>query len=202
MGAMVSQITSLTIVYSTSYSGPDQRKHQSSASLAFVRGIHRSPVNSPHKGPVTWKRFPFDDVITPTSPCFENYLNKAFMGYAVCFHGSRKAEDFSIFSFAQVNEMIIFWEKRCVYSHRLWVISLRKLCKECNGRCVWDLINSIDLLPYFHNHLWHLLLSNTNVTCEDETRQHGGFHCNNTNNGSSPIWRHYLLMQTYQRLEW
>ena len=41
----------------------DQRKHQSSASLAFVRGIHRRPVNSPHKGPVTRKTFPFDDVI-------------------------------------------------------------------------------------------------------------------------------------------
>ena len=41
----------------------DQRKHQSSASLAFVRGIHRWPVNSPHKGPVTQKMFPFDDVI-------------------------------------------------------------------------------------------------------------------------------------------
>ena len=38
-------------------------KHQSSASLAFVRGIHRWPVNSPHKGPVTRKMFPFDDVI-------------------------------------------------------------------------------------------------------------------------------------------
>ena len=41
----------------------DQRKHQSSASLAFVRGIHREPVNSPHTWSVTRKRFPFDDVI-------------------------------------------------------------------------------------------------------------------------------------------
>ena len=63
MSAMASQITSLTIVYSTVYSGVDQRKHQSSAPLAFVRGIHRGPVNSPHKGPVTRKMFPFDDVI-------------------------------------------------------------------------------------------------------------------------------------------
>ena len=60
---MASQITSLTIVYSTVYSGTDQRKHQSSASLVFVRGIHRWPVNSPHKGPVTRKMFPFYDVI-------------------------------------------------------------------------------------------------------------------------------------------
>ena len=63
MTAMASQITNLTIVYSTVYSGADQRKHQSSASLAFVRGIHRWLVNSPHKGPVTRKMFPFDGVI-------------------------------------------------------------------------------------------------------------------------------------------
>ena len=61
MGAMASQITSLTIVYSTVYSGTYQRKHQSSASLAFVRGIQS--VNSPHKRPVMWKIFLFDDVI-------------------------------------------------------------------------------------------------------------------------------------------
>ena len=63
MGAMASQITNLTIVYATVYSDADQRKHQSSASLAFVRGIHRGPVNSPHKWPVTRKMVPFDDVI-------------------------------------------------------------------------------------------------------------------------------------------
>ena len=63
MSAIASQITSLTIVYSTFYSGADQRKHQSSASLAFVRGIHWWPVNSPHKGSVKQKMFPFDDVI-------------------------------------------------------------------------------------------------------------------------------------------
>ena len=63
MRAMVSQITSFIIVYSTYHSGGDQRKHQSSASLAFVCGIPRWPVNSPHKGSVTRKMFPFDDVI-------------------------------------------------------------------------------------------------------------------------------------------
>ena len=63
MGTIASQINSLTIVYSTVYSGADQSKHQSSASLAFVWGIHRGPVNSPHKWPVTRKMFPFDDVI-------------------------------------------------------------------------------------------------------------------------------------------
>ena len=74
MSEIASQITSLTIVYSTVHSGADQSKHQSSASLAFVwenfprywpfvREIHRWPVNFPHKWPVTRKIFPLDDVI-------------------------------------------------------------------------------------------------------------------------------------------
>ena len=63
MTMLASQITSLTVVYSIVYSGVNQRKHQSSASLAFVREIHRGPVNFPQKWPVTRKMFPFDDVI-------------------------------------------------------------------------------------------------------------------------------------------
>ena len=63
MGTIASQTTTLTIVYSTVYSGAYQRKHQSSASLAFVRGIHRG-----HKWPVTRKMFPFDDVIMSLDP--------------------------------------------------------------------------------------------------------------------------------------
>ena len=55
MTTVASQITSPMVVYSIVYSGADQRKHQSSASLG--------PVNSPHKGPVMWKMVPFDDVI-------------------------------------------------------------------------------------------------------------------------------------------
>ena len=63
MGAIASQITRLASVYSIVNSGADQRKYQSSASLAFVRGILRGPVKSPHKWPVTRKMFPFYDVI-------------------------------------------------------------------------------------------------------------------------------------------
>ena len=66
MSAMASEIPSLTIFTQPFYSGTDERRHQSSASLAFVRGIHHWPVNSPHKGPVTWKIFPSDDVIKAT----------------------------------------------------------------------------------------------------------------------------------------
>ena len=65
MSSMASQITinSVSIVCSIVYSGADQRKHKISVSLAFVRGIHRWPMDSPLKGPLTRKMFPFDDVI-------------------------------------------------------------------------------------------------------------------------------------------
>ena len=64
MNAVTSLITNL--VHSTVYSGADQRKHQSSTSLAFVWEIHRWPVNSPYKGPITLKMFPVDYVIMDT----------------------------------------------------------------------------------------------------------------------------------------
>ena len=63
MSMMVSQITGGSIVCSTICSGTGQRKYQSSVSLAFVRGIHQSLVDSPHKEPVAPKIFPFDDGI-------------------------------------------------------------------------------------------------------------------------------------------
>ena len=63
MSTMASKITGVSIVYSTVCSRADLRKYQSSAALAFVSGIHRGLMNSHHKGPVTWKTFPFDDPI-------------------------------------------------------------------------------------------------------------------------------------------
>ena len=92
MGAMGSQITSLTIVYSTVYSCEDQRKHQSSASLAFFfflgggGGVHRGLVNFPHKGTVTRKMFPVDDVIMVvcSSMCsLYNFWTSVFLFYPV-----------------------------------------------------------------------------------------------------------------------
>ena len=80
MGTIASQITSLTIVYSTIYSDADQRKYQNSASPAFVRGIHRRPVNSPHKWPVTRKMFPFDDLIMFTSITVVMYAISCHIG--------------------------------------------------------------------------------------------------------------------------
>ena len=75
------------IVCSSVDSGPEQRKHQSSASLAFVRGIHRWPVNSPHKRSATRKVFPVDDVIMidPISVSSQYFSDKMF-----CFLVERK----------------------------------------------------------------------------------------------------------------
>ena len=63
MSLLASQIIGVSIVSSAVFLGADQRKHEISTSLAFVTGIHQWPVNSPHKGPVMRKMFPFDDVI-------------------------------------------------------------------------------------------------------------------------------------------
>ena len=81
MGVMASKITSLTIVYSTVYSGADQRKHQSFASLAFVWALHRRPVNSPHKGPVTRKKCFHLMTSLWCSEEAQNYVNKCFVSW-------------------------------------------------------------------------------------------------------------------------
>ena len=90
MGAIASQITSLTIVYSTAYSGADQIKHQSSALLAFVWGIHRWPVNSPHKCPVPRKMFPFEDVIMGRSQVLCAYFMDITVRMGVIIHAATR----------------------------------------------------------------------------------------------------------------
>ena len=86
MGAIAYQITSLTIVYSIVYSDADERKHQSSASLTFVRGFHRGPVNSPHKWSVTRKMFPFDDgIMNCTTSTPRHRLNLCWLIFNLIF---------------------------------------------------------------------------------------------------------------------
>ena len=86
--------------------GADQRKHQSSASLALVRGIHRWPVNSPHKGPVTRKMFPFDDVIM----IFDNHCRM------VSILVKAEEESFGSKPRMGLNISIIYWAKLCWYA--------------------------------------------------------------------------------------
>ena len=88
MNAMTSRVTGVSIAFSKVCVGADQRKHQSSASLAFVRGIHLWPVNSPHKGPVTRKMFPFDDVIIhwPQGSQWASFMSIYKMAALKSFH--------------------------------------------------------------------------------------------------------------------
>ena len=122
MSPTASQITSLTIVFSTVYSDADQRKHQSSASLAFVRGIHRGPVNSPHKWPVTRKMFPFDDVIM-SSPWKVFFISIRccilIIGACLCIHMSVNWVSISIYS-----RMVLLVSK---ISIKIEILSLMKL---------------------------------------------------------------------------
>ena len=108
MGTMASQITRLAIVYSTVYSGADQRKHQSCASLAFVWGIHRWTVNSSHEGPLMRKMFPFDDVIMgtithiPGKPVFLKHF-EAWTNWSLIYR-----RHFFCFSLIQIFHILIW----------------------------------------------------------------------------------------------
>ena len=133
MDEIASQITSLTIVYSTVYSDEDQRKHQSSASLAFVRGIHRGPVNSPHKWPVTRKMFPFDDVIMgelwgASHVFFVWKLAVITSPHCMLFFQSGRLNDRAMFNTTATNR--IHWQPR---HDQLWR-SHRKCSKSYRGR--------------------------------------------------------------------
>ena len=119
MGPIASQITSLSIVYSTVYSSADQRKQQSSASLAFVWGIHRGPVNSPHKWPVTRKMFPFDDVIMSNLVRYVDlpylYLYQLYM-YTFAKTYATSSETFGTGSRISgiYHDINVFWNRPCL----------------------------------------------------------------------------------------
>ena len=102
MSAMASQIISLTIAYSTVHSGLDQRKHQSSASLAFVRGIHQWPVNFPHRWPVSRKMFPFDGFII----CLRGHSDTWFVAQLFALaHLSQHDSNMYMTQTGQVNDL-------------------------------------------------------------------------------------------------
>ena len=125
MGAITSQITSLTIVYSTVDSGADQRKHQSSASLDFVRGIHRWPMNSLHKGPVTRKMFPFDDVI----------MNRIHISWGVVFTSSNVCRVFDKVLQLRFLFFNLFSDNEYVNIDP-WFTSLHAVVDSCRSDCL------------------------------------------------------------------
>ena len=161
MSVMAYQITSLTIVHSTVYSGADQRKHQSSASLAFVRGIHRWPVNSPHKGPVTRKMLPFDIVIMII-----------FRPSIVEYH------DFNHFSVTRYRHSKLFCTctvrrgKHCVlgFSVRTWIrppVRFLGIIFGAHGRYDTDVMDGRDFARFeFKISIWYPILHSTHITIQ------------------------------------
>ena len=137
MSAIASQITSLTIVYSIVYSAADQRKHQSSASLAFVRGIHRGPVNSPQKWPVTRKMFPFDDVIMDF-PESKNHILCFGLQIELCFDVKQPVHK-TISKERKINHTIYsYFVFRYFYPKRILVAENKGL-KVCYESYKWKL---------------------------------------------------------------
>ena len=137
MSAMAYQITSLATVYPIVYSGTDQRKHQSSASLAFVWGIHRSPVNSLHKGQWCGKCFHL-----VMSSCFSNTHR----------HPIVPPVWKTIIKIAWVRDVLQFWHKG-----KHWILNSQKTWDIKADICwwlssaVWCLYNGVNFLPNPHN---------------------------------------------------
>ena len=141
MGAKASQISSITTVYPTVYSGADQRIHQSSTSLAFVSGIHRGSVNSPHKGPVTRKMFSFDDVI----------MNAAIV--ATTIGQSPGAGAIVLKHIGKIKRLRMYW---MCSNWNLWErTNVIETFSFIGGE--HRLLNSINLLPPLNMHYGHLL---------------------------------------------
>ena len=128
-GTIASQITSIAIVYSTVYSDADQRKHQSSASLAFMRGIHRGAVNSPHKWPVTRKMFPFDDVIMHTYAFHKHTRLEHHMkhGWSSCFNRRRRRPHFPM----------IILRMKFIWTEIREVNECHNYLHELRIKCIW-----------------------------------------------------------------
>ena len=128
MSVMSYQITGVSIVCSSVCSSVDQRKHQSSAPLTFVRGIHRWPINSPHKDPVTRKMFPFDDFIMNSVSLYVGLdpLIRWWMGYQEAIvRGSIECQiyaqyqqrgwshGFVIYDWSYNSEFAVFFKRKC-----------------------------------------------------------------------------------------
>ena len=124
ISATASQITNVSIVCSTVCSGADQRKNQISASLAFVRRINRWPVDSPHKGPVTRKIFPFDDVIMryrSYQPVPKHYKTQT---RTVCAQFVRNTEhDYFILQLSHSVDVLVQ-----THADKAWIITVLFLC--------------------------------------------------------------------------
>ena len=170
MTTLVAQITSLTVVYSTVYSDANQRKHQSWSVTGLCVGNSPGPVNSPHKGPVTRKMFPFDDVIMDLlemcyyfaklkwgTLCYDVILNPRYKNttrhqkFAELTCTRIKQSDFLLMILAHgltitILLLLLFLDMRFEYIKWGRAIMVRKrremwIALPCSGRSKWTLGN-------------------------------------------------------------
>ena len=133
------------------FSSADQRKHLNSVSLVFVRGIHRWPVNSPHKWPVTRKMFPFDDVIMQTTRITIRVLDMHFKFQAIWPTHT---------VFVCVYPVMAHFEEEGLY------IEAWKACQHCfvsSFLCLF--VTIIISLPVCHYHHFFACLSLSSFLC-------------------------------------
>ena len=117
MSTMPSQITSRTIVYSIIFSVADHRKHQSSAPLALVRGIHRSPVNSAHKWPMKREMLPLVIMRHLWKALWSSWLCK-------CLYPENSFNN-------QFN--VMFFVTACMYFHNIFIRTILGVNVCCYG---------------------------------------------------------------------
>ena len=130
---------------STVNSDADQRKHQSSASLAFVRGIHRAPVNTPRKWPVTRKMFPFDDVI----------MSSIYNVYSDCKSPLNGSESIGNVAISQNELMVMGYYTICVSSYVLVYVRIYVLFPYIsNFNCCHHLQMYVTLMMTYNMRIW------------------------------------------------
>ena len=167
MGTIASQTTSLMIVYSTIYSDADQRKYQSSASLAFARGIHWALVNSPYKWPVRRKMFPFDDVIMNRLAQDWGNFNCQCIGVTIVSHHAIDLCNL-VFNFPTNN--IQNWLTSCIQHLCSPLPALQYLPISLVGDIYLRPLSYQQHLACLHAHCWNLMLS-TNYCCKGQAQQ-------------------------------
>ena len=156
LSAMTSQITRVSTVCPTVCPSADQRKPQSSASLVFVWEIHWWSVDSPHKGPVIRKMFPFDDVIMLSLSGWTSWL------YLLYHYRQSKAVRLHLI----MKIVILFWsiieDTFTTFEIQTWLPDFIVGINPFQKVCVWRIWAGVKEVTYYFGRTQWFLLSSIN----------------------------------------
>ena len=184
MGAIVSQITSLAIVYSAFYSGVDQRKHQSFASLAFVWGIHRDRWIPRTKGQLRGKCFHL-----MTSSCLQNPRTPLYPSgsarttvtqWTITVEPTLNKTCPNTFITLTINvlKMSLFWRRvndswpqsKCMMS--IWCYTITPLIRDCFATCKTQTfrvsVTACEVFIINCSHRWWPYPYDTRIKCKSD----------------------------------